>query len=536
MVFNRRQFLSVSAQTLAAASLHGMAAGKPRIGVVRSTHGKLAHPASPEDPLNYEQVREMVWKAIEYGKPRAGSLEAKIKPGSWVVIKPNYVFLRPQGGYAPGDVTDLRVTRAVLEYVARKSRAGRITIAEGGSYRGLTDTAPDNVVTQNGQRVYGATFDWGPDEFAGTGGSIGGMLKEFGAQFPNKKFDFVDLSYDAVRDASGNFKRFPVPKLGAVSGAFGERPEYFVTNTITKCDFLISVPVMKVHEQCGISGCFKNYVGTAPREAYAPKGVFHNATLHKEHSLDGRIDSFIADLAAFHPPDFNVVDGLRGLQYTEHNNRRSDQTVRTNVILAGENTVANDAVVARLLGFNPWDIEFLHMGAARGLGSFDLAGAEVIGDDPSRFERKWIKPRMWWGRCNREWRVSKDANAPAESWEKVTIPIDTLQFTKVVGAGADPAGTFVAAARVQADGNQKAFLWVGTRGRVIATLNGEKVMEEENVTRYRVGQFQKPVELKSGENRLVFQVKAATGDPRLSALLVGARNDGDSAEGIRWMA
>lgn len=40
-----------------------------------------------------------------------------------------------------------------------------------------------------------------------------------------------------------------------------------------------------------------------------------------EHSVDTRIDPFIGDLAAFHPPDYNVVDVLRGLQYTEHNNR-----------------------------------------------------------------------------------------------------------------------------------------------------------------------------------------------------------------------
>jgi hypothetical protein len=31
----------------------------------------------------------------EYGAPRAGSLEAKIRSGAWVVVKPNIVFLRP---------------------------------------------------------------------------------------------------------------------------------------------------------------------------------------------------------------------------------------------------------------------------------------------------------------------------------------------------------------------------------------------------------------------------------------------------------
>jgi hypothetical protein len=87
-----------------------------------------------------------------------------------------------------------------------------------------------------------------------------------------------------------------------------------------------------------------------------------------------------------------------------------------------------------------------------------------------------------------------------------------------------------------AAGSRKAFLWVGARGHVTAWLNGEKAMEEEGVTRYRVGQFQTPVELRSGENILLFEVKALSGEADLSLLLVGPDNDGDTVEGIRWAA
>ena len=87
---SRRAFFARSAQGLAALSLRGAPAEKARIGLGASSHSKLAQPSSIEDPLDYSRVRDMVWKAIEYGRPRAGSLEAKIKPGSWVVIKPNH--------------------------------------------------------------------------------------------------------------------------------------------------------------------------------------------------------------------------------------------------------------------------------------------------------------------------------------------------------------------------------------------------------------------------------------------------------------
>jgi len=178
--WNRREFLIASA--LAGAP----AAAGPRIGLVRSTHARLPRPASLGDPLDYERVRDMVWQAIEHGAPRAGSLEAKIRPGSWVVVKPNMGLLRPQPGYRTGDITDLRVTRAVVEYLARRSSARRITIAEGGSYRNTLDTTQDNVVLQDGRRADLPRFDWGPDEFPGTAGSIGDLIREMQGGFPDK--------------------------------------------------------------------------------------------------------------------------------------------------------------------------------------------------------------------------------------------------------------------------------------------------------------------------------------------------------------
>ncbi|MCC7176314.1 MAG: DUF362 domain-containing protein [Bryobacterales bacterium] len=528
---SRRKFVLASSQAAAAAALFGAAQAKPRIGLVQSTHKRLAKPLSADHPLDYETVRDMVWKAIEYGRPRAGSLEAKIKPGSWVVIKPNIVYLKPQPGYRPGDITDLRVTRAVLEYVASKSRAGRITIAEGGSYRSLGDPLKDNVVTQGGERVDATNFDWGTEDFPGAGGTLDGMLQDFRKAHPGKKFDYVDLSYDVVRDAAGNPLRVAVPRLNGV-GSFSNRQEYFITNTIRNCDFLLNVPVMKVHENCGTTACFKNYVGTAPRCVYGRPNIFWNAELHDQHSVDTRIDPFIADLAAYHPPDYNVVDGIRGLQSTEHNNRQPDQMVRSNLIVAGEDTVAADAVVAKLLGFQPADIDFLHMGAARGLGTMELSGIEIAGDELDRLSRQWAKPRSWYARANRDWLVSRDPDSNPSGWKRHTSFGDTLYFAKALD-GTGPV--YAAAAKVRASGNLKGYLWLGLTGKVAVTLNGQQIMTEENVTRYRVGQFQKAVELRPGENQLLFRVEAVGDRPaQMAAVLIGPANNGDSLEGARW--
>lgn len=532
MKLNRREFLIASG---CVAGLARAQTQKSRIGIVQSTHNKLPQASSIEDPLDYAKVRDVVWKAIEYGAPRAGSLEAKIRPGSWVVIKPNVCFLPPQPDYTTGDATDFRVLQAVVEYVARKSKAARITVAEGGSYRGLRDPATLMEVKQNGTRVDLAGFDWGDKEFPGWGGTLGKMLLDMSGAFPQKRIDYVDLSYDAVRDASGAFQYVEVAKTAQGVGAFAARSSYCITNTIKKCDFLIDVPVMKVHSDCGITACMKNYVGTAPREVYAPSYRFSNRLLHDNYSVEGRVDGFVSDLVSFHPPDFNVVDAIRGLQYSNHNNRRPDQMLRNNYVFAGEDPVAMDALATHLLGFNPWDIDYLHMTSRRGIGTMDLNQVDVVGDDVARLARPWAKPRSWHGRGNRDWLVSLDAAAPIASWQRHTSPTDTLYLAKALGTAA-PGTTYGSAVRVYAEGTRKGFLWVGARGHVVALLNGEKVMEEENNTTYRFGQFKVPVEIRSGENLLVFHTQSSADAPQISALLVGPRNDGDTVQGIRWSA
>jgi uncharacterized protein (DUF362 family) len=492
---SRRAFFAASAQGLAALSLRGSPPEKARIGLVASSHSKLAKPSAIEDPLDYARVRDMVWKAIEYGRPQAGSLEAKIKPGAWVVIKPNWGSLPPRQAYFTlGDTTDMRVVGAVLEYVATKSRAARITIAEGGSYRRVGDTGPDNALLQNGVQVDALTYSWG-----------------------------------------GQFRWMDVPRSPNGVGAFGEKKVYVPASTIVNCDFLITVPVMKVHNGCGVTGCFKNYVGTGPRIVYAPKGSFSNGDLHRNHSLEGRVDSFITDLAAFHPPDYCVVDAIRGLQYTEHLGNFPDQMIRNNVVMAGEDPVSTDALLATLMGYQPSDIEYLHMASQRQMGVMDIGNADVAGDDPARVRRRWAKPRNWYGRCNRQWLLTQDVSADIKSWARFTAPTDTLHFTKWQPPASD-AAVYRSAVRVVADGNRKAFLWVGAHGQLTAFLNGEKVMEEQGTTRYRIGQFQKPVELRSGENLLVFELKPVSEQVDLSVLLAAPENDGGTVEGIRWSA
>jgi len=94
------------------------------------------------------------------------ALEAKIKPGSWVVIKPNIGSLPMRQSYAPGDVTDMRVTRAVFGVRRRKIARGPRHSGRGGTYRRVGDPDPTDSMRQNGVPVDGLTYDW-TGQFAG---------------------------------------------------------------------------------------------------------------------------------------------------------------------------------------------------------------------------------------------------------------------------------------------------------------------------------------------------------------------------------
>jgi hypothetical protein len=78
---------------------------------------------------------------------------------------------------------------------------------------------------------------------------------------------------------------------------------------------------------------------------------------------------------------------------------------------------------------------------------------------------------------------------------------------------------------------------LGLSGKVTVQLNGEKILEEEGAAPFRVGQVQKAIELQPGLNQLIFRLRAGGDKPlQLSAVLVGAANNGDSLDGIHWSA
>jgi hypothetical protein len=82
-----------------------------------------------------------------------------------------------------------------------------------------------------------------------------------------------------------------------------------------------------------------------------------------------------------HPAIFTVMDG------TVAGDGAGPRTMIPrvkNLLLAASDSVAIDAIAARLMGFDPLTIPFLRMAHERGLGIADPRQIELVGDDVSR--------------------------------------------------------------------------------------------------------------------------------------------------------
>ncbi len=134
---------------------------------------------------------------------------------------------------------------------------------------------------------------------------------------------------------------------------------------------VIHLPTVKTHVFTTITGAMKN--------------AFGGLLFEKRHYCHAVIHETLVDLLAIqqeiHPGIFAVTDGTFS---GSGPGPRCMEVAERNVILAGADQVAVDAVSASLMGFDPLEISFLRLAHERGLGVADLRGIEVVGEDIER--------------------------------------------------------------------------------------------------------------------------------------------------------
>ncbi len=127
----------------------------------------------------------------------------------------------------------------------------------------------------------------------------------------------------------------------------GARP--MVSSTVLDKDFLISVPKIKTHAEMQLTCAMKNWVGIVVGQ---DKRQVHYDLARNIHALNELVR-----------PDLIIVDGLVGM---EGNGPGDGEPFRMGLLLACDDALVNDLVVARMVGL-PWrKVPYLAIAGQRG--------------------------------------------------------------------------------------------------------------------------------------------------------------------------
>ena len=259
---------------------------------------------------SYESIKKAVDQVIE----QIGGLEDIIKPGYKVIIKPNLVACptdRLSGGITRWEVC-LAIYEAVqavggVPVIAESSAAGadtELTIAKCG-YQELRDKGIPVIDLKN--KVNARCV----------------MPVEDGVVF-----DKIN-TWELVRDA----------------------------------DAIITVPVMKTHDQTEITLGLKNLKGLLTD--------VQKKDFHKQGLIEG-----VVDWCKTLKPVLEIVDGTFGQQGL---GPIFGETKEMDLIIGSKDLVACEAVTGKIMGYEPEEVMITEAAHKRGMGEMDLKKIEVVG-------------------------------------------------------------------------------------------------------------------------------------------------------------
>ena len=151
--------------------------------------------------------------------------------------------------------------------------------------------------------------------------------------------------------------------------------EVDIARTALDATCIISVPKLKVHSMAYITGGMKNMMG-----AIIPKDIMHEQIAEK-----------IVDLASMLTPKLTIVDGIIGAEKDE----TTGNPVQMDLVIAGKDVVAVDAICASVMGINPKNVQHLQLAAEYGLGIADMNRITVLGEPIANVQREFELPEKF---------------------------------------------------------------------------------------------------------------------------------------------
>jgi len=463
------------------------------VAIVPSDYSTLHSPTARTNSLSYDQVEDMVRKAIELQGGLDDVILDKNKDGKvTVMLKPNIVEKNTPSGW--GTNTDVRVIKALVKIIGDHTAGVKIYVAEGCPRSGYDD--PTSTTSSWEASGYRALL---------TDSHLSGI-----------DFELLNLNqpYSDLIEVD----------LGDAGTAAPHNYTYMIHKKELEADVYITVPVLKIHGT-GITSGIKNQIGTAPGAYYGYNkcvGTSYYGGL--VHNVDQRCwtTEEIIDLCQCAGIDFSVIDAIMCLE--REKTYKGDNQVRFNTIIAGKDPVAVDHVCAKLMCLNPDDVAHITLAEKVGMGTNDPEFINVVGASINDVKKKVIKSSSTdgeFGQGNRTWLLSQafsgddisteyienEANfepeALKESWSApVYFFDDRLDLTSYYG-GEKGIVTY-AFTYFSSPETKEAEMWIGYDEDIKVYINGEEAFSATGLNVFS-GLYlkKKSINIKQGQNTLL---------------------------------
>ena len=254
-----------------------------------------------------ENIKTMVSNCLK----DLGGIDQLIASGSRILLKPNLVVAKPNSS---GATTNPLILDALIEH--------------------LIGTSPCEIIIGESSQIGDDTLE---------------AYKVTGVQDIAQKWKVTLL----------DFKKDNQIPIDIPYGKVLKR--VLVAETVKKVDYLINLPILKVHSQTTVTIGMKNLKGCIPDQE---KSRFHRLNL----------DQCIADLSTVVIPNLTIVDAtLCSLNW-----ELGGMPVRLNTVLASKNNLAVDIVAASMLGYDGIEVAHLRLAAQAHLGPTNIEEINII--------------------------------------------------------------------------------------------------------------------------------------------------------------
>ncbi len=151
-------------------------------------------------------------------------------------------------------------------------------------------------------------------------------------------------------------------------------PETLTTISLPKIllnSHIISAAKLKTHEETIVTLGLKNMFGLIPDKL---KAKYHMKNINK----------VVVDLNKIIKSSLTVIDGFIGM---EGKGPVHGKPVKMDLVIAGKDPVATDAVAAQVMGFNPNDI--YHIRRLNEIGIGRISDIEIVGENLDEIKRRF---------------------------------------------------------------------------------------------------------------------------------------------------